>query len=282
MTVEELFLSIDDEFTQNFRKSHQREIEDIICFHLNWSWSELHLNKNHLIPQKKNHEIKEDIEALRLGKPVAYILGEKFFYKYNFTVNPSVLIPRPETELLVEAVLSVIGEGSHNVMDLGAGSGCIGLSIAKEKPNSMVTLVEASNAALVVCKKNAELLQVPNCKFIHHEIDAKPLIISNLLDTVDLIVSNPPYIAEGDSRVEKSVHKYEPHQALYGKENGLFWIHKFLLWGYDYLRKDGLFVFEFGQGQEGALLQLIEQTNYQFVEFIKDYSGTQRFMKLLK
>jgi release factor glutamine methyltransferase len=282
MTIKSLFLWINKEVDQAFLKTHKREIEDLICFSLKLNWSDLLLKENQTLNPEQKLEIEKNLKELLAGKPLAYIIGEKYFYNSLFKVNENVLIPRPETEMLVEISLNHLESQKAKIMDLGTGSGCIGLSIAKERPMDDIYLIDASPKAIEIAQENAKELGIKNNTFIVCEIGIQKFIKNELKGQIDLIVSNPPYIEWGDSRVEKRVHEFEPHQALYATEKGLFWIHKFLIWGYDYLKKEGLFIFEFGQNQESEIQKILEMTNYQILEIVEDYSGIKRFFKLKK
>lgn len=282
MAIKDFFNQFQNSIGPDFLKKNQREVEDLICFHLQITWSELHLRNNLVASGEIKKKIHHDLVRLKKGEPLAYITGEKDFYKSKFMVTPSVLIPRPETELLVEESLRILDDQSSKVMDLGAGSGCIGLSIAKERENCEVLLFEASSEAFKVCEQNAKALKLTNAYCYHVEVGAFEVVNDPWKESVELIVSNPPYIALGDPRVDTRVLAYEPHQALFASKNGMMWIHKFLLWGYDCLKKEGFFLMEFGKDQDDELLSFIQTTPYEFVEFIKDYSGNNRFVKLKK
>lgn len=264
-------------------KSFQaRELEDLLCFYLGMSWSDLHVQKDRPVNSEENQVIDDALTVLKTGVPLAYIIGERFFYKSNFYVNSDVLIPRPETELLVELGLQVIGKQPAVVMDLGAGSGCIGLSIAQENPQSEVWLIDSEPGPMEVVKINTERLGLINVRLQKGQVGTSEFSLPQLISTVDLIVANPPYIAEGDPRVEKRVHQFEPHSALYAPNNGLKWIHKWLEWGYHYLKPGGSFIFEFGQGQDEDIQKFLKNTFYKESEFVKDYSNIVRFCKLQK
>lgn len=275
------------DLVQNIKSEWQlellsREIENLLCFYLKLSWSELQLNSNRNVSGSEKMKILEALEKLKMGTPLAYITGEQYFYKSIFTVNQNVLIPRPETELLVEIATKVLSDSPSVVMDLGSGSGCIGLSIAKEKLRSEVWLIDCDGSALDVAKHNQERLQLANVHLQKGQVGSEAFALPNLAQLVDVIVANPPYIAEGDERVHWRVHQFEPHIALYAPNNGLKWIHKWLEWGYDYLKPEGVFIFEFGQGQDEKIKEFLQNTFYKNIEFVKDYSGINRICKLTK
>src|SRR6185312_1986894 len=155
------------------------------------------------------------------GEPVAYIVGEKYFYGLGFKVSPAVLIPRPESELLIEQAQKWIEKNKLTLMrilDLGTGSGCLGLTLAKKNPEAQVTLIDASAEAIEIAKTNAEQLSVGDrVQLIYSKVED----LQDFSQPFDLIIANPPYIAPNDSQVEENVHKFEPHLALYSEDHGL-------------------------------------------------------------
>lgn len=150
------------------------------------------------------------------GVPLAYLSGHKAFYKSDFFVQPGVLVPRPETEFVVEVALQRAGS-SARIADLGCGSGCIGLSLLREIPDAKLVAVDSSKIAIEVTLQNARQLKLEN------RVEAVESSVEkwNSPQLFDLVVANPPYIAEGDERVQASVHAHEPHSALYSFDNGL-------------------------------------------------------------
>jgi release factor glutamine methyltransferase len=280
MTLAEL-LENQKKFWGSEFSTHKRSLEDLVGFIVNKSWGELQLSLNKPIPSEQIESIKKAFSEYQNGKPVAHILGTKFFYRSEFIVTPDVLIPRTETEILVEKSLNTLSEKAQTIFDFGAGSGCIGLSIAKERSDCTIHLFEKSLKALGVCKKNAEKLDLSNVEF--HQADlSSPDFVAILKERADLIVSNPPYIKEGDPRVQTSVHLYEPYEALYCADEGLEVPRKWISLSYQVLKPGGHYLFEFGQGQEIPLSDFIASTDYSIIEKIPDYAGIDRFFKLKK
>jgi release factor glutamine methyltransferase len=248
------------------------------------SWGEFTLNSDYEPEPRQEQIIRSGLERLQQGEPVAYIIGQRFFFKDSFYVDSSVLIPRHETEILVELALEHIPQDKDGtIIDLGTGSGCIGLSIAKYRPQTQVHLIDSSALALEVCKKNGRALGVHNAHFQRARIGADNAPIPGIHQgQVDLVVANPPYIAHGDPRVCERVHRFEPHEALYAPNQGMMWIHNWLIWSYDYLKRGGWFLFEFGQHQEIEIQQHLSQMAYRNTQVIKDYGGINRFIKTQK
>jgi release factor glutamine methyltransferase len=212
------------------------------------------------------------------GEPVAYILGSKGFMGFDFEVNSAVLIPRPETELLVERALAWVHESSKekealNILDLGTGSGCIGISLLKSLPNAKCTFVDLSTEALLVAKKNAESLGVlDRSEFIN--IDAAKFATDKAFD---LVLANPPYIAQDDVNVQESVKKFEPHLALFSEENGLYALKSWSKKLVGMLKTNSFVGFEYGMGQSTeAKLHFQSLGCFNEIEIIQDYSKIDR------
>ena len=201
----------------------------------------------------------------RRGEPVAYILGEQEFYGLRFAVTPAVLIPRPETELLVELGLQ---RGFASALDLGTGSGAIALALKRNRPKARVVAVEASAAALVVAKRNASRLNL-DVEFVHGEwLHAVPG------ERFDLIVSNPPYVAEGDPHLADLA--FEPASALVSGADGLDAIREIVRAAPSRLKPGGWLLLEHGLGQEEAVRALFQQNGLEDLTTWPDLAGIPR------
>lgn len=207
------------------------------------------------------------------GEPVAYILGEREFYGMIFKVTPAVLIPRPETELLVELALARLPQGSPaRVLDLGTGSGAVALSIAAQRPQALVTAVDISSAALDVARENAQRLAVTNVRFLQGAwFAALPP-----QEKFDLIVSNPPYIAACDPHLTQGDVRFEPAGALASGTDGLDDIRTIVAEAPTYLLPGGWLLFEHGYDQAAACRVLLEQAGYVAVSSSTDLAGIER------
>ncbi len=205
------------------------------------------------------------------GEPFAYITGTKEFWSLDFIVNKHVLIPRPETELLVEVVLrSIPDQKGLQVLDLGTGSGAIAVAIAKERSHCRVVATDISEAALEVAKLNAARHGV-EIVFIHSDW------YGNLgCDRYDAIVSNPPYIAEGDPNLDDCVIQHEPHQALISGRNGLQDIELIVSQAGQYLNRQGCVMIEHGFQQGTDTRQLFQQNKFIQIQTHQDLSGQDR------
>ncbi|MCJ8277161.1 MAG: methyltransferase domain-containing protein [Bdellovibrionales bacterium] len=154
--------------------------------------------------------------------------------------------------------------------------------MAAEKPKAQVMLFDSSKEALEIARKNKESLKLENVELFHGSVGVDAFSEVDNKVQVDFVLANPPYIEEGDDRVSESVHNFEPHEALYARNNGLEWIHLWLQWSYDYLIKGGHLMMEFGLSQEDSVKKISEEQGYQFIKFINDYSGKIRFILLSK
>lgn len=201
------------------------------------------------------------------GKPIAYITGHKEFMGLDFFVNENVLIPRPDTETLIECVL---GSGKRKILDIGTGSGAIAVSLAKFIPESEVTAVDISPEALKIAEKNA----------IANGVDVAFSILDILNEDItsefDLIVSNPPYIRDSViPTLDKTVNAFEPHLALSGGEDGLIFYRAIAKKAVRALNNGGLLMFEIGFDQGKAVSEIMSD-NYKNIKIIKDLAGCDR------
>lgn len=207
-----------------------------------------------------------------LGEPVAYILGEKEFWSLPLAVAPGVLIPRPETELLVERALAHLPPGTDlDVLDLATGSGAIALAIASERPACRLTATDLSQAAIEIALHNAKRLH----------LDRVELLAGSWFEPVagrgfDLIASNPPYIAQDDPRVERGVRSFEPHAALYAGPTGLEALTAIVEGAPRHLRPGGWLVLEHGDTQGEAVRALLTHAGFDDVHTHRDLAGRER------
>ena len=206
------------------------------------------------------------------GEPIAYILGEREFFGLDFKVTPATLIPRPETELLVELALQRIPAQPHfHVLDLGTGSGAIALSIARARPDIEVTATDVALAALAVARDNAQQLGVANVVFVH----------SDWFDglggpSFDLIVANPPYVAIDDLHLQQGDLPFEPSAALISGMDGLDDIRRITGQAPPHLRSGGWLLLEHGYDQAAKVRELLRQAGFGEVFSACDLSGIER------
>jgi release factor glutamine methyltransferase len=217
------------------------------------------------IPFEVENAFFELAKKRAAGQPVAYLLGRQEFYGLDLSVNPSVLIPRPETELLVDLALA---RGPASVLDLGTGSGAIALALKFHMRKAHVVAVDADLSALNTAKRNASKLNL-DVEFRHGRWFA-PVAGERF----DLIVSNPPYVAEGDPHLPAL--RYEPQGALVGGADGLDCIRDILKGAADHLRPAGWLLMEHGQGQDSAVRDLFRQAGLESVQSWPDLAGISR------
>jgi len=212
------------------------------------------------------------LERRLRGEPVAYLLGEREFYGLNFKVSPATLIPRPETELLVDLALQRIPrQGLCRVLDMGTGSGAIALSIAHERPDADVVAVDASTTALEVAQVNMQMLNLGNVRLMRSDwfsaLKGK---------SFDVIVSNPPYIAAQDAHLAQGDVRFEPHDALVSGSDGLDDIRLICAQVKAHLRPDGWLFLEHGYDQAAEARALLSRSGFAGIFSSRDLSGTER------
>lgn len=206
------------------------------------------------------------------GEPVAYLTGEREFFSLEFKVTPAVLIPRPETELLVELALARIPQdASCRVLDLGSGSGCIAISIAKHRPRARVTATDRSPDALEIAAENARALGVHNIDFARGGWFAA---IGG--ERFDVIVSNPPYIAQDDPHLRQGDLRFEPRNALAAGPDGLDCIRAIVTQANNHLGSGGWLMFEHGYDQAERCRALLDAAGFAEVFSWRDLAGIER------
>jgi release factor glutamine methyltransferase len=230
------------------------------------------LSLNSSLPEDRRTALDSLVARRSQGEPLAYVLGEQHFWTLRLKVSPVVLIPRPETELVVERALHHLSQHqAAKVLDLGTGSGAIALAVAWERPAAQVMAVDQSVAALEVARENALINSISNVAFIHSDwFSAIPP------QRYDLILSNPPYIAEGDPHLDAAVLAHEPTAALISGRDGLAAIRHIALNAADFLAPDGWLVLEHGWQQAGAVRQLLESAGWSGVASHADLAGHAR------
>lgn len=211
------------------------------------------------------------------GVPLAYLTGKRGFYKSDFFVEIGVLIPRPESELIVETAIAR-SANVKSIADLGCGSGCLGLSLLLELPAAKLYAVDISPIAGRVTQRNAIALA------LHDRMEMVSQSVESYIPKIkfDLVVANPPYIALGDANVQASVHRYEPHEALYSGPDGLEAIRAWSQWSSRNLVIGGVFVCEIGAGQSRWAQDIIGKLDFEKILVGKDLAGTLRVISAVK
>jgi release factor glutamine methyltransferase len=263
-------------FLQQRGQSRARRLsEEVLAFVLRMKRLDLYMQFDRPVEEKELAQLREPLKRLAKDEPIEYILGTVEFYGCQIAVDPSVLIPRQETEILVQHILKKNKGGI--VWDLCTGSGCLGVALKKARPDWNVTLSDISLEALALAKKNAE----------QNEVEVR-IVQGDLLapfngQKADLIVCNPPYISTSEYlNLQPSVRNFEPRLALVGGEKGTEFYERLSLGLPSFLKEGGLVFLEIGAGQ-GTLLQTIfREGGWTSTKVEKDWAGQPRFFFLEK
>jgi len=231
------------------------------------------LNPKDILSPEQAEKFKNLIERRKKGEPVAHLINKKEFWKDEFFVDKDVLIPRPDTELIIEQVLKIYSKNSKlQVLDIGTGSGCILLSLLKERINFYGTGIDISKKSINVSKLNAKQLNLTNrVKFFHSSVD------NFKLGKYDLIVSNPPYIELIKLKyLEKEIVNFEPKLALSGGFDGFSEIRKVISKAKTLIKKNGKFILEIGFNQKNKVRKILKDEGFYVNKAIKDYGNNDR------
>ena len=231
------------------------------------------LNPKDVLNSEQLRKFKNLIERRKKGEPIAYLINKKEFWKDEFFVNKDVLIPRPDSELIIEQVLKIYSKDDQlQILDIGTGSGCILLSILKERSNFYGTGIDISKKSINVSKFNAKQLNLTNrVKFFHSSVDN----FNN--GKYDIIVSNPPYIEQLCLKyLEKDVVNFEPKLALSGGFDGFSKIRKVINKASILIKKNGKFILEIGFNQKNKVIKILKEEGFYVNKAIKDYGNNDR------
>jgi release factor glutamine methyltransferase len=256
----------------NFIKSHLLDAEVILSDIMKVDREFLIVNDNIKLLPEVIKKYKKAISRRLKGEPVAYIIGKKEFWSIDFPINNSSLIPRPETELMIHAIIKIYKHKKINILDIGTGSGCILLSILKELKSSNGIGIDISKNAVNLATKNAKKIKLFNrsCFKVRN-------INSFLSGKYDLIVSNPPYIPTKDLRnLSVDITNYEPISALNGGIDGLDLIRKVIYKSTNLLKKNGMLAIEIGNNQYKKVSDILERKGFRVKIKIFDYDRNVR------
>lgn len=277
MRIKEVLDKIIQFFKDKKMESARLEAEWLIGAGLGLDRVQLYLKFDQPLKEDELSKLRDMVKRRISGEPLAYITGSRGFYGLDFQVTKDVLIPRPETETLVEKALNyikTIQADEIQIVDLGSGSGCIGLTLAKKNLRVKVTLVDVSSEALKIARLNAEKLNVQDqCQFV--ESDAAHFLNQTNCQ-FDLILANPPYIDQKDLRVEDNVKKFEPSLALFA-DGGTSLLKKWSSAASMRLKNKSLMMMEMGFDQGPQMKSHFEELkSFEKVEVLKDLSGHER------
>jgi release factor glutamine methyltransferase len=261
-----------------FRPNDAAIDADVLARHvLAWDAARLFAHGAEEAPDEFTHQFERLIRRRAHREPVAFLTGHREFWGLDFKVTPATLIPRPETEFIVEEALSAMPpERNATVLDIGTGSGCLAVAIAKERPDARVVATDTSMRALHVARENART----------HGVDGRVRFVcadlaSGLRLEADVIVSNPPYVPSWDaSNLMPDVILYEPASALFGGADGLSVIRRLFVEAPARLARGGTFIVEFGYGQDDDVLAAAEAQGWTAVRMARDLQGIPRTLVL--
>ena len=267
----------------------EAEIETFIAFcfedFINVKRFEISLKANDTISESELLKFNFAVKELKKHKPIQHILGKADFYGLKFIVSKNVLIPRPETEELVQLVIkenqyNSILDTSYSILDIGTGSGCIAIALKKNIPDAGIYAIDVSEEALMIAEQNAELNNV-NINFIKQDILSSVLANELFKKTLDLIVSNPPYIRELERKqMSANVLNYEPHLALFvPDDNPLIFYKGIANFAIKHLKPQGKLYLEINEYFGEETKELLEKKGFKDVVLIKDINGKNRILR---
>ena len=254
-------------------KNSYLDVELILSKVVNRKREEIILNINNKLKNTDIMKFKHYLLRRYQNEPMAYILGYKHFWKHRFLLNKSVLIPRPDTELVIEETLKYLpNDKSKKILDVGTGSGCIVVSLIKERPNCIATALDISIKAINVAKTNAKIHQLENkINFVNIDIDKYKS------SNYDLIISNPPYINSIDfNRLDDDIKFHEPKLALSGGSDGLRDLKKVIFKSKKLLKVNGKLILEIGHKQKNHCVKILNENKFYINNISKDLSGKDR------
>ncbi len=268
--IKDIFIQYKKILKENNFDTYSLDVEVLLMNILNFSKTQLYLNTDYVLTNEQFEKFIKYFNRRLKNKPIAYILGKCEFMGMDFFLNNDTLIPRPDTEILVEKAIEVIKEKNFkNILDIGTGSGAIAISLAKYC-NVNVDAIDINNNALQMAKRNAKLNNV-SVNFIQSNI------FENINNKYDVIVSNPPYIkTDVIQTLETNVKDYEPILALDGGESGLIFYEEITNNAYKYLNVDGYLMFEIGHDQAEEVKNIMKNNNFYNIKVLKDLAGLDR------
>lgn len=281
ITIRDLMKTISLTLSGEGFKEAEREALYMVAFVLDCKIGEVSLKRDEVVDEGKLDQVARFIDRRIKREPLQYIIGETEFMGFPFKVTGDVLIPRPETEILVEEVLKI--KGAKKILDLCTGSGCIAVALAKLYDGASITAIDISREALLVAHDNASLNGVDSIEFL--ELDFVKVVneirADGFRNSFDIIVSNPPYVSLTDFEgLEPEVRVFEPRIALVADDNGYSFINEIITGAILYLKPSGTLIMEVGYNQaETVASRIMQNGSYFDVEIIKDLEGVDRIVK---
>jgi release factor glutamine methyltransferase len=272
-TVTELILKAEQSI--NSSESARLDAEILFCDVMQFNRTRIYSHPDQVVPEDKMALFQSLIEQRQQGCPIAYLTGKKEFWSLELAISEDTLIPRPETELLVETALQMIPEdAAFNILDLGTGSGAIAIAIASERPNCKIVATDINTNTLVMAEKNAETHQLQNIQFY----------LSNWFQNIpsqefDLIVSNPPYIKQDDAHLSQGDVRFEPELALVAGIDGMQAINMILENALQYLTADAYLLIEHGYDQRLLVQEAFLKNDFKQPKTFQDLSGQDRITR---
>jgi len=260
--------------SRNF-ESPRKEIEWLLRELLQCSRVDIYLRFEEPLSNAQLEILREGVKRRIKHEPLQYITGATEFYSLKFIVTPDVLIPRPETERLVDAAIhSLKPQEKSTILDIGTGSGCIAIALAREYPESRIIATDVTKEALEIAKKNAKLNEVTNIEFVQQDF----LKDFTLDDKIDILVTNPPYVTKEEFlETMPDVQNYEPRIALTDGGNGLTFYKRIAELASSLMNKNGVILMEVGIGDHPQkVADIFDQPDFEDIEFIQDFNGDDR------
>ncbi|NHZ84714.1 MAG: peptide chain release factor N(5)-glutamine methyltransferase [Planctomycetia bacterium] len=264
-------------FSENKFDNPRKEIESLLQDILECNRVDLYLRFEEPLTKVQLTKLHGWVQRRKNREPLQYITGKAGFYNLVLNVTPGVLIPRPESERLIEVLIETIGKKSNiSILDIGTGSGCLALALGKELPKATITGIDKSAKAIEIAQLNAETLKIDNVNFI--QID---LIKNKVEGKYDIVISNPPYISQNEiEKLMPDVKNFEPHSALTDSADGLTFYRKILEISKEIMNLSGWLFLEVGLGEHPKkAMQLFSGGEFKNIALIKDYNGDDRVLK---
>ncbi len=278
-TIQDCINLVKNELQTNYPESEINSFTNIIFESLyGFSAIDLYMNKSQVVEKKEFQKFRKIVDGLKINNPIQYLIGTAHFYDLVFDVAPAVLIPRQETEELVRWLIDSNKIQQPNILDIGTGSGCIAISLAKFIPESLVSALDISKDALEIAKQNSQKNNA-NINFIEYDILKSDTNLE--LPKMDIIISNPPYVGNSEkANMHANVLQNEPHLALFVPDNdALIFYDAISNFAKRNLKKDGWLYFEINENYGAASKELLQEKGFRNVELKKDLFGKDRMLR---